>query len=141
MQGINLVLGFWLGEAHMMFTTPSLSFRNGWLWIMLLMLQGQHYLHFTFSKVQGCKKTTFKIVDQEHAWQCKKRLRWQLTFSSNGWFFFVVLFQRGMVFMLQYKQSIISSRNWVRHGHLTYSYFTYVTTIGCHLLQTIQDNF
>jgi hypothetical protein len=35
----------------------------------------------------------------------------------------------------------ISNRSWVRHGHLTYSYFTCTVAIGYHLLQTIQGNF
>jgi len=48
---------------------------------------GQHCLHFTFSKVQGCNKIAFEIIDQKHAWQCKKRLARQFTFSSIGWFF------------------------------------------------------
>jgi hypothetical protein len=28
-QGDNLVLGFWLGEAHVMFITPSLNIKSG----------------------------------------------------------------------------------------------------------------
>jgi hypothetical protein len=65
--GVNLVVGFWPGKAYEMFTTPILSLGNGWLRIALLMLQRQHCLHFTLSKFQGCEKTTFEIVDQEHA--------------------------------------------------------------------------
>lgn len=94
-KGINLVLGFWPGEAHGMFTTPSLSLMNGWLWVALLMFQGQHCLHFTVSNIQGCENTTFKIINLEHAWQCKKKLGWHLTFLSNGWFFSTNLFRGG----------------------------------------------
>jgi hypothetical protein len=47
----------------------------------------QHYLHYTFSKVQGCKKTTFKIVNQEHARQCKKGLDDNLPFQAMVGFF------------------------------------------------------
>jgi hypothetical protein len=28
-QGVNLVLRFWLGEVHEIFTTPSISLGNG----------------------------------------------------------------------------------------------------------------
>jgi hypothetical protein len=110
------------------------------------MLQGQHCLHFTLSKVQGCEKTTFEIVGQEHAWQCRKKLGRQLTFSNNGWFFLAYLFggvfqDNQRLFVLDGHGSHViiqtseqSNKSWVRHGHLTYSYFLCITDIKCHLL-------
>jgi hypothetical protein len=74
--------------------------------------------------------------------------------SNNGWFFFMQIYYRGVSqknhhllildghdFMLQYKAFVQDYRSWVKHGHLTYSYFTCIAAIGCHLIQTIQNNF
>lgn len=43
-------------------------------------------IHFTFSKMKELKMTTSKIVNQKHAWQCRKK--WMTCFYLRKFFHF-----------------------------------------------------
>lgn len=89
-------------------------------------------IHFTFSKMKELKMTTSKIVNQKHAWQCRKK--WMTCFYLRKFFHFYefspwwhVSIQlsstnlRWTWFTCNSKSNRTSMTIWLGHDHLTFT--------------------